>query len=150
MPRKRAKEPKAAENETESTPTTPPPVKDPLKEQFQKLQLALYARALKPVDWKIPIPKTKDDVVALQVELMNRNFERTITPDDFSGCNQAVKTLAGIICPKPVPNVTVHVEQTLDMRKLKRKVDAMNENGMCYRYLYSLLQRLRLYRCIQN
>jgi hypothetical protein len=58
---------------------------------------------MKPVGWHVEIPRTKDDLVALQVELLNRSLQRTITQNDFALGNQAVRNLKDILGPAPAP-----------------------------------------------
>lgn len=69
-----------------------------MKAQFQKLQLALFARSLQPADWQFD-PHNTEDIRGLQVELMHRHLNRTISATDFSLNNQAVGNLIKIITP---------------------------------------------------
>jgi hypothetical protein len=113
MPRNKPKPTKALKTETKPAP--PPPLMVlKRKLQFRELQLALLARALKPADFPFN-PITPDDVRALQVELMHRHLQRVITPDDFAMCNQAVRNLREIICPRPIVQVIQTVTQNVDV-----------------------------------
>ena len=102
MPRKRRNE---ARNETK--PDTLP---SPVKEQYQKIQLALLARSLQKVNLPILIPATREDLVKLQVSLMELNFNRTITASDFSLGNQAVRNLITLIAPPQAPQMQTLVQ----------------------------------------
>jgi hypothetical protein len=107
------------------------------------MQLILQSRALKPTGWQIQAPSTKEDVVALQAELMNRALNRTVTAEDFALGNQALRTFAQILCPRPVVQVTQTVTQSVDvqaeMERSKRSREAlarMNETGRDAVYEY--------------
>jgi hypothetical protein len=99
------------------------------KLQFQELQLGLFARSLKPADFPFD-PKTPEDVRALQVEVMHRHLQRTLSSADSGMLNGAIRNLETILCPKPQPVVTVSVSQqqmqgSVDEAALKKKVDEM-------------------------
>ena len=132
MAKKPAKTPKEPRPETKPTPLVSPEQKLILKRklQFQELQLALQARVLKPVDFPFD-PKIPEDVRALQVELMHRHLQRTITPEDFGFQNQAIRNLETILCPKlgPVINVTQHVtQQQINLSELKKQLPSLPED----------------------
>lgn len=94
--------------------TKPSPEGGPLeirKLQFQELQLALQARALKPVQVRIQVPESKDDLVKLQVDLMQWNFDRKITAEDYALGNQALRNVGNWILPAPTAPESVDKER---------------------------------------
>ena len=82
----------------------PVPVKDRAaalvvaqRARFTSIQASLMERALNPVEVNVPIPQTKADLVKMQVELWQLNYDRKITASDFSLGNQAINNLTRIM-----------------------------------------------------
>jgi hypothetical protein len=101
-----------------------------VRAKFQQLQLSLLERSLEPADFPFD-PKTAEDIRALQVGLLHRSLQRTITGSDFALGNQAVRNLIQIICPKPAPivNVTQQVtQQQVNAAELKRILPNLPED----------------------
>ena len=66
------------------------------KAKFQGLQLALLERSLESTDFEFN-PKNREDLRTLQVDLLHRHLQRTISPQDFALGNQAVGNLIRIM-----------------------------------------------------
>jgi hypothetical protein len=74
-----------------------------MKHRTLERRLDKISGSIKPVDVKIPIPQTKADIVKMQVDLMQWNYDRKITAEDYALGNQAIRNLTRLIAPEPQP-----------------------------------------------
>jgi vacuolar-type H+-ATPase subunit I/STV1 len=65
------------------------------KVRFQNAQLAILERSLEVADFQFN-PKNREDLRQLQIELLHRQLQRTISQTDFALGNQAIGNLIRI------------------------------------------------------
>jgi hypothetical protein len=105
----RTDKPKTTRKQVTSTPTPIPgdravvnranAIAAATRAKYTNMQIEILQRNLAPVPIKVPIPATKADLVKMQVELVQMNYDRKITETDYSLGNQAVQVLRN--CSRP-------------------------------------------------
>ena len=94
-------------------PIPPTPLTSNMKEKYLQLQAAALARSLKGVDFEFN-PKSKEDLVKLQVDLMHLCLQKELIPDQLVPLNQGVRNLIQLI----VPELTQPVSPAVDPVKV--------------------------------
>jgi hypothetical protein len=76
--------------------TTTPPTPEEIKRQFQAVQLVLFTRSLKSVDFDNPL-RTKEDLTSYQATLLHMNLNKELGPADLQAQNQGIRNLRELI-----------------------------------------------------
>ena len=109
MSQKKPKQSKGGESEPEKSTTTP----STIKEEFQRVQLALFIRSLQNIDFEFNTAN-KEDLIKLQADIMHLGLQRKLAAQDLGAFSHSIRNLIQLVAPPQGPQVNVTQQMAVD------------------------------------